>query len=587
MNAGTEKLFCAEARWLAAETASLARDCGVPEGGVARLEKLALRLAEAVYAENATCLRLSRGELAFLRELGGVPGASALVAAAGEAVPAPLVFDAETAPDAPTLYFRRRLAEERAIAREIRARLGAPEPVSDAAKALLRAGEAEGFGFALADEQRAAAERILSGRLALVSGGPGTGKTTLLLRALACALAENPDAKIALAAPTGKAAARIRESLVGQVAAIDFSRIREENTRSALRKIARLEPKTLYRLLGVSPERLRVAAPLDADLVVVDEASMISQSMAALLLGALPARAKLVLLGDGNQLESVMPGRVFGELCAAENLAPCRARLECGHRFRADSFLGGLARRVLEGDAPGALAALGGSVPANVVLGDCGKEKSREKILAALAETFPPELRAPAADADPAALLALLETTRVLTPTAEGAFGKNTINALAEAAFAPGARAGDGHFHGRPIVVTKNDPAQGLNNGDVGVVLRSREDGRLYAWFADENGNARRVPTAFLPPHESAYATTIHKSQGSEFSRLCVFFPPSPREGFCTRPLLYTALTRFRETADATKSRLAFYFSPDAVRAAVLTLPSHASLLAARIFVKA
>ncbi|MGN0834495.1 MAG: exodeoxyribonuclease V subunit alpha [Candidatus Spyradosoma sp.] len=586
MNADAEKSFCPEARWLAAEIVSIARDCGVPAEGVARLEKLALRLAEAVYAENATCLRLAREELALLRELVGVPGASALVAAVGDGVPAPLVFDAETAPDAPTLYFRRQFEEEGAIARQIRGRLGEPEPVSEAARTLLRAGGAEGFGFALADEQRAAAELILSRPLALVSGGPGTGKTTLLLRALACVLAENPDAKIALAAPTGKAAARIRESLVRQIAAIDFSRVRDENTKSALRRIAQLDPKTVYRLLGVSPERRRVAAPLDADLVVVDEASMISQNLAALLLGALPSRAKLVLLGDADQLESVMPGHVFGELCGAEGLAPCRARLECGHRFRADSFLGGLARRVLEGDAPGALAALGGSVPANVFLGDCGREGSREKILAALAETFPPELRAPAADADPAALLALLETTRVLTPTAEGAFGKNAINTLAEAAFASGARTGDGHFHGRPIVVTKNDPAQGLNNGDVGVVLRSREDGRFYAWFADEHGNARRVPTAFLPPHESAYATTIHKSQGSEFSRLCVFFPPSPREGFCTRPLLYTALTRFRETRDAAKSRLAFYFSPDAVRAAVLTLPRRSSLLAARIFVK-
>lgn len=584
MSAGREKSFCREACWLSSEIASLARDCGLDADDVARLETLSLRLADAVYAENATCMRLSREELAFLRELAGVSGAPELVAAVGEDVPAPLVFDAETVPERPMLYFRRQFEEERLIADTIRARAAVPPiPLPESARKMLGAGRADGFGFALEKEQADAAELILSGRLALVSGGPGTGKTTLLLRALACVLAENPNAKIALAAPTGKAAARIRESLVRQISEIDFSRIREENTKSALRKIALLEPKTLYRLLGVSPERRRVAAPMDADLVVVDEASMISQSLAALLFEALPPRAKLVLLGDGNQLESVMPGRVFGELCVAEKLGNRRARLVSGHRFRSDSFLGDLARRVLAGTPEDVLATLGGSVPANVFLGDCGKERNRGKILAALTETFPPELRVPAADADPAELLALLETTRVLTPTVEGAFGKNTINALAEAAFASGARAGDGHFHGRPIVVVKNDPAQRLNNGDVGIVLRSREDGRFYAWFSDEDGNARRISAAFLPPHESAYATTIHKSQGSEFSRLCIFFPPSPRAGFCTRPLLYTALTRFRETTDSTKSRLAFYFSPDAVREAVLSLPGQASLLADRI----
>lgn len=580
MNKNFDFYACDEARWLAAETAAIACDVGLGEDAVARLGALVAKLGNAAFSDGETSMPLAPDELRFVRELAETPENAAFIATAENPGNAILVFDDATAPDAPTLYFRFQFDEETEIAREIIARAAVPPvPISQNAETLIAAGTDAGFNIALSEEQRRAVRTILAERLAIISGGPGTGKTTLLLRALICILVENPNAKILLVAPTGKAAMRIGESLKSQTAVVDAARL-DDSVQNALRKIALLEPTTLHRALGLSFVRKTAAAP-DADIVVADEASMISQSLMSTLLGALPQNAKLVLLGDKNQLDSVMPGRVFGDFYDAKRLERSRASLVRSHRFSEKNFLGRLAQAVLAGDAGNALKMLGGDVPENVSTGDCTIENYREKIRAVLTATFPQELLKPAADANPKNLLSLLETSRILTPVADGPFGKNSINEIAESL---AASSGNGeHFHGRPILITKNERISDGNylcNGDIGIVLRSRENGRFYAYFSGGNDALRCIPTAQLPPHESAYAITIHKSQGSEFSRLGIFFPPTPAAGFYSRQLLYTALTRFRETSE---SRLNFRFCGNAVREAILTISGSRGLLSRRL----
>lgn len=573
-----EKNFvCDEAHWLGNEIALLAGNTRVPEETTERLRHLAEALGNAVFAEKEVSLPLSKtDELEFVRDFCREENP---ILSANPAASAPLIFDETTDADNPTLYFKKQFCEERFIAKTICEAADAPEKSStDAQKKIIAAGEKDGFGFALSDEQQRAVEKILRRRFSIISGGPGTGKTSLLLRALVCILDENPDAVIEIAAPTGKAAARIRESVTKQIAGIELSNAAKLAGKSVFKKISEITPKTLHRLLAISPAKPRPSS-IAADVVIVDEASMISQNLMATLLRALPENAKLVLLGDKNQLDSVQPGHVFGDFYNAPAIAHSRAELTRSHRFRQENFIGRLANCVLEGANTKISALLAEPPPDAVQIEHCREDDSRGQIERILTETLPQALRFPPPDAEPNMLLEALESSRILTPTAEGLFGKNAINAIACRLFSS-ARP-DEHFHGRPILVTQNAPEFSLSNGDIGIILRSPENRSFYAWFLNENGEPRRLPTAFLPNHETAYAMTVHKSQGSEFSRLSLFFPKALHAGFHTRQLLYTAITRFKETP---QSRFVLCFDPEAVKNAVSNISQSRSLLPARLW---
>lgn len=572
MSHSPEELPGHESRWLINEMRLLAEDAGlttVQAESICRFTKI---LAEEVFSGKETCLPIDNAEdISLLRELcaNGNP-----LISEGKSSLTPLVFDATTEPNRPTLYFKKYYDEENFIAQRIQSTATLPpSELSETQKRIIDSGPENGFEFALADEQRNAVCAILTRRFSIISGGPGTGKTTLLLRALIGLLTENPESVIEIAAPTGKAAARIRESITKQISKINTTKSGELARESVRASILKIVPKTLHSLLSVS---FRTSKPkaVSADVVIIDEASMISQSMMAVLLSALTPNTKLILLGDKNQLDSVQPGYVFGDFYVAPILAGSRVSLVKSHRFNAEKFIGKFASAVLKGSEVACAKILEDSSSGHTDIELCTESNTREQIERILKTTLPDELKNPPIDADPTALLRALEDSRVLTPTAEGPFGKNAINTLARKIFSNSTH-GE-HFHGRPILITQNATEFSLNNGDIGIILRSPENQMFYAWFLDENGKSRKIPIALLPEHETAYAMTIHKSQGSEFSRLSIFFPKNTRRGFYTRQLLYTAITRFKETPT---SLFCFCYDAEAVASAVSTATQSHSLL--------
>ena len=576
MTAISEKFIGNEARWLIREIGLLAVDAGFTPEQVKETCLVAGTLADAVFSRKETCLPINDAATrTFLHELSGKTNP---IISRDSTSSTPLVFDSETEPKKPALYFKKHYDEEILIARKVYASAKTPRrELSDAQEKIIAAGTKDGFGFALSQEQKQAVRMILQRQFSIVSGGPGTGKTSLLLRALIGILTEQPEAIVEIAAPTGKAAARIRESISKQISEINTGKAGTLADKNLCGKILKIAPKTLHRLLSISPDHPLPKA-ISADVVIIDEASMVSQSLMAALLSSMPPNAKLVLLGDKNQLDSVQPGRVFGDFYSAPALASSRAELVESHRFRNDKFIGKFADAILAGAGNAALDILAEAPPENTIIELCRENNSREQIECILQATLPDILKNPSADADPKPLLLALESSRVLTPTSEGPFGKNTLNTVARKIFAP--TASGEHFHGRPILITQNSSEFSLSNGDIGIILRSPENQKFYAYFLDENGEVRRIPTAFLPEHETAYAMTVHKSQGSEFSRLSIFFPKNTHVGFYTRQLLYTAITRFKETP---QSRFCFCYDAESVVAAVSNASQAFSLIPERL----
>ncbi|MCD8284029.1 MAG: exodeoxyribonuclease V subunit alpha [Opitutae bacterium] len=594
---------CEAAHWLAGELKELARDSWFSADEIATIEKEARELALKIYAENGTCKFVADPVARNFFETKCADAKQHIVSPADAPRVTPLIFDATSNPEKPTLYFRRQFLEEVFIARRIRRMAGAlPEEISGESKKIIAAGKDEGFAFKFSGEQQHAVECILRNRLTLISGGPGTGKTTLLFRALLCILRERPSAKIILAAPTGKSAARIGESLLssGNAFPAEFA-AKFPNLAEAREKIATMRPTSIHSALGIDysgKSRHDEDSPLDADVIVVDEASMISQNLMEKLLRATPENAKLILLGDKNQLDSVEPGHVFGAFYNVASIENSCASLVEGHRFSPDGILGQLAKSVLEGsttDAANALARGKSGDSAIVVAKDFQKKnfattisKLAEKIFPEILRNLPQQSR----DCDPAEVLAAIESARILSPMKNGEFGSDAINARLCAKFSKSRQSGE-NFHGRPILITRNDKFLGLHNGDVGVVLRNRDNNGFDAWFrssdAEKTGEPlRSIPVFRLPDFETAYATTVHKAQGSEFSRLAVILPPAPKkgDGFYTRQLLYTALTRSKEElagGGKSGSFLALVIDNDALMTCVKTQTEENSLLSARL----
>ncbi len=392
----------------------------------------------------------------------------------------------------------------------------------------------------------------LGERLSIVTGGPGTGKTTMVALAMV-EFARRFDgaarqARIALAAPTGKAAARLAEAVRENLAVL----LAEGAVDATLAQSLPGAATTLHRLLGWQSGSVAFRHtrehPLRADLVIVDEASMIDLPLMCKLLEAIPVGGSVILIGDRDQLPSVETGDVLGALCDVSDGAGAsssdggvqarRIRLTHSHRQSGDIDVPALAALVREGDADGALDGLAGAAFRGV---HWFSGSDRALADAMLAEALP-VYRAVQGATDAAAALVLAKRFRVLTAVRDGGAGSQTLNALIATALDP-ARRGDGFFTGRLLLVTENSYRHQLFNGDIGIAWPD-EFGDMRVWFEAQGGPRAWLPAA-LPAHESAFALTVHKSQGSEFERVWLALPERGAR-VISRELIYTGLTRCR-----------------------------------------
>ncbi|MBT0995578.1 exodeoxyribonuclease V subunit alpha [Cellulomonas sp. DKR-3] len=412
------------------------------------------------------------------------------------------------------------------------------------------------FPRAQDERQRAAVRTAATSRLTVLTGGPGTGKTTTVAR-LVAALQDvaGPGLRVALAAPTGKAAARLQESVNDELRALAHDEDRE--------RAGELRSSTVHRLLGTRPgssTRFRHDAGhrLPHDVVVVDECSMMSLPLMARLLEAVRPQARVVLVGDAHQLASVEAGAVLGDLVAA---LP-RGVVELTHEHRFGAELAALARAVKDGDDERTVELLRAGGEAVEWVETTGDRPTASEVAAIEADVRATGrllvTAARAGDADTA--LAALGAHRLLLAHRRGPAGVAHWSEVAEdwVAQETGGRSAARFPPGRPLLVTTNDRPTGLYNGDTGVVV-STADGVAVAFGAP--GAHRLVPTYRLPPAQSVHAMTVHRGQGSQFARVSVVLPPASSP-LLTRELLYTAITRARE-------RIRVVGTQDAVRAAV------------------
>ncbi|WP_020409929.1 exodeoxyribonuclease V subunit alpha [Hahella ganghwensis] len=409
-----------------------------------------------------------------------------------------------------------------------------------------------------------------------IVGGPGTGKTTTVTKILAMLIELNSGSKplrIALSAPTGKAAARLMESIAKARSRIPAS---EE-----IKNLIPANASTLHRLLKVRPDgkgfRHHRENPLALDVLLIDEVSMVDVLLMRSVLEALPPNCRLILLGDSDQLASVEAGNVLDDVCryrdsfglskkfhdlasqtglspnlsadpAPPELTDRVIRLTQSYRFTADSGIGHLARSVNEGHGSEAWGIL--------------QDQTRSDIhwqLLPQGEPIPTSVLKPALEAYEKYLkadsvtqaLVYFDHYRILCAIKEGYYGVETLNQLVEQhlqrrGLIPRGGSGTvGHYRGRPVMITHNDYRTQLFNGDIGLVW-PEANGSLKAWFTDDRGEVRSIPLYRLPRHETVYAMTIHKSQGSEFNH-CTVVMPDPEQTLLTRELLYTGITRAKE----------------------------------------
>lgn len=424
------------------------------------------------------------------------------------------------------------------------------------------------------DWQRLAVANALGRRLALICGGPGTGKTYTVARLLVAvqALAGN-SLTLRLAAPTGKAAQRLGEALDKAKAELAGRGVAAATLDAIPARAA-----TIHRLLGVvadsSQTRHHEHNPIDCDLLLVDEVSMLDLPLMARLLRALPEHAMLVLLGDADQLPSVETGSVLAELAprphpgySAATVARVAALagqqlpsggdgtgaqdhllfLSRSHRFGGQ--IGELAQRVIGGEAEASASVLEQAAcpPAELlsrqlVLSWCD-DSDVTSWLAELVDHFYGQLLGAA---DLPAAFAALHGFRLLLPTRVGERGVEQLNPQIEQLLAQRFRhvRPGGNYAGRPLMVVENSYSTGLFNGDVGLVWPDGQ-GRLQAFFERGPGDYRQLSLARLPQVESVYAMTIHKTQGSEFGQVAILLPDGDNR-VLGRELLYTGLTRAR-----------------------------------------
>ncbi|MBW2058130.1 MAG: exodeoxyribonuclease V subunit alpha [Deltaproteobacteria bacterium] len=486
----------------------------------------------------------------------------------------PLVLDEHS-----RLYLYRYWDYQERLADQIRKRVGRdyvntdPELLGQGLTRFFPRSETRGI-----DWQRVAAFSALTSRFSVISGGPGTGKTTTVGKILALLIeqAEPDRLRIALVAPTGKAAARLHQAIEQVRETLDCP----EGVKEAIPR----EASTIHRLLGSvsgSPYfRHHAGNPLPHDVVVVDEASMGDLALMSKLVQALHPRARLILLGDRDQLASVEAGSVLGDICDTGTfhgfsrgfsdelkrvggceidipfvdedgaaIQDCIVELQESYRFGRDSGIGALSRAVNSGDSDRATRLLAGSR-----YGDIGwRELPRP-------EALPGALREPVVEGfhdylktdEPWEAFRRFDGFRILCALREGPYGVAAINSLVERILKRERiiEADQEWYLGRPVLITRNDYDLQLFNGDVGIMLPDGEaGGELRVFFPAPDRKLKRANPVRLPESETAYAMTVHKSQGSEFDRV-LFLLPDRDSPVLTRELLYTGITRARESVE-------------------------------------
>lgn len=406
----------------------------------------------------------------------------------------------------------------------------------------------------------------------IITGGPGTGKTTTVAKILSLLLRLNPNIKVALAAPTGKAAARMAESLKETASKDKFPM--DDRTKEF---IANLKPATIHRLLGTKRDSIYfkhdTENPLPYDLIIVDESSMIDVALFAKLMDAIKPETKVIFLGDKDQLASVEAGSLFGDLCTAQKrlnmFSPERAdfinsimpegktklpqenieennhplfehiiELQHSYRFAKEGNIGPFSKAIIENDVE-VLKEFIQKGTEDILI----DTKYDDKELTKFAKGYHDYIE----EKDIKEALKKLNNLRVLCAIREGKYGLYETNKKIEkylqeqnliilnAVF----------YEHRPIIVTGNNYELGLYNGDIGIV-RKDEHGNLKVWFEDADTNLRAIQPAFINTAETVFAMTIHKSQGSEFENVFVQLPDFENP-ILTRELLYTAVTRAKE----------------------------------------
>ncbi len=484
--------------------------------------------------------------------------ATPLVARPGEI--APLLLDEKN-----RLYFYRYYKYEEIIAEKLGRRAEKGLEYDPARAASLLSSLFPGSGRE--DEQKNAVALALQKPLVIISGGPGTGKTHTVVRILAAIMELNnkkdkkngKPLRVGLTAPTGKAAARLEESIRKAKETIPASiTIKEKIPEHA---------QTLHRLLGYQPARAtfryNAANLLHLDLIVLDEASMIDVVLMAALVEALPEKTRIILLGDHNQLTSVEAGNLFGDLCFRSQRTEDRRqkveelgqggylpfsdrnpviRLKKTYRFHEKSGIGLLAKAVNDGDLirteqifASGFADIDYKIPVSY-------SQNRQWLRGQIINGYAAMVSASSlADG-----FQVMEEFRILCAVRRGSSGSEEINLLAEKALQERGYIpfGAALYKGKPIIIRKNNYGLQLFNGDTGLLWPDGQ-GQLMAWFKREDNRFLPVTPARLPEHDSGFAITIHKAQGSEFARVLLILPEDESR-VLSRELLYTGITRAR-----------------------------------------
>lgn len=416
--------------------------------------------------------------------------------------------------------------------------------------------------------QKLAAAMALTRRLAIITGGPGTGKTTTVTKILALLLEQQPDLRISLTAPTGKAAARLVESIGEQVL-----KLGNKINRDILDKLPR-EASTIHRLLGWQRQGFLHNAdnPLPCNCLLLDESSMVDLGLMASLLTALADDCRIILLGDRDQLSSVEAGSVLGDLTGhgrplrlsprrAEELRPLLdalpadllndqspdiadhiVQLNHSYRFAKGGGIGKLAEAINTGNTE-AVTALQSNTNEQLSWIEASGNQPGKRIIDWALDRYQDIFNAKnAKDA-----LTIFESARILTARREGAWGEAAIRERLETRLKNEGRMSsrdNAPYKGQPLIIRRNDQETGLFNGDTGIFWPD-DEGAIMAWFPLKNNNADLVPFSIhqLPQWQSAWALTVHRSQGSEYSDVLLILPPEESQ-VVTRELIYTGITR-------------------------------------------
>lgn len=483
---------------------------------------------------------------------------------------APVVFEQDR------LYLRRYWRFETEVATAIRQRLAVNEDVDAAsARAALERLFPEREGQAGPDWQKVAAANALFQWFSVIAGGPGTGKTHTVTRLLALLVATMTASggampRVHLAAPTGKAAQRLAESVAKARSGL------ESVTDASVLEGIPSEATTLHRLLGVIPNSHRFRHnednPLAVDILVVDEISMVDLPLMARLFRALPPECRVILLGDADQLPSVAAGSVLADLAPRNvtgyspercqrlaamgiELAPARGRgggpdylsfLTESRRFAGGSGIGQLASAAIRGDDETTLKVLRHN---HDDVAWQSADALAEQLTAWIDQQYRPITQARSLEE----AFERLQAFRILCPARVGPNGVNALNERIVTALNPQRQR---FFRGQPIMITRNHYGLGLYNGDIGLIwpdeAETGEDAPLLAWFPGQEGFTPMAPGR-LPDHETVYAMTIHKTQGSEFNAVALVLPEQP-SAVLSRELVYTGITRARSQLTVTGS---------------------------------